>query len=60
MKNELTEIFRGFQVSEYALMVKNENLKMPEINKKLSKLKKDPVVTVIITRKLVKCNQFVT
>ena len=60
MKNELTEIFRGLQVSEYALMVKNENLKTPEINKKLSKLKKDPVVTVIITRKLVKCNQFVT
>ena len=53
------KIFRGFGVFEYALMVKNENPETPEINTKLSKLKKHPVVTVIIIRKLLKCNQFV-
>ena len=54
------EAFRGFRVFEYALaMAKNKNPEMPEINIKLSKLKKHPVVTVIISRKLLKCNQFV-
>ena len=53
------KIFRGFGDFEYALMIKNENLETPEINTKLSKLKKHPVVTVIITRKLLKYNQFV-
>ena len=28
--------FRGFRVFEYALWQKNENLEMPEINRKLS------------------------
>ena len=31
------KIFRGFQVFEYALMVKNEDPKTQEINIKLSK-----------------------
>ena len=52
-------IFRGFRVFEYNPMVKNENPETPEINIKLSKLKERPVVTVIVTRKLLKCNQFV-
>ena len=52
------KIFREFRVFEYALTVKNENPEMLEINIKLSKLKKHPVVTVIIARKLLKCNQF--
>ena len=51
--------FPRFQVFEYALMVKNENPETWENNKKLSKLKKHPVITVIITRKLLKCKQFV-
>ena len=33
------EIFRGFRVFEYTLMVKNENPETPEINIKFSKLK---------------------
>ena len=53
------EIFCGFQIFKYALMVKNENPKMPEINIKFSKLKKHPMVKVIITRKLLKSYQFV-
>ena len=53
------EIFRGFRVFEYALMVKNENPETPEINVRFSKLKNHPVVTVIITRKLLTWNQFV-
>ena len=53
------KIFRGFRVSGYALMLKYENPETPEINIQLSELKKHPVVTVIITRKLPKSNQFV-
>ena len=53
------KILRGFRVFEYTLMVKNDNPETSEINIKLSKLKKHPVVTVIITRKLLKCNEFV-
>ena len=53
------DIFRRFRVFVYALMIKNENPETPKINLKLSKLKKHPVVTVNITRKLLKCNQFV-
>ena len=51
------EIFRGFRVFKYALMTKNENPETPEINIKLSKLKKHPVVMVIMTGKLLKCSQ---
>ena len=53
------KIFRGFWVFEYALMVKNENPETLEINIELSKFKKKhPVVTAIIIKKLLKCNQF--
>ena len=38
---------------------KKENLEMPEINRKLSKSKKHPVLTITITGKLLKSNQFV-
>ena len=34
------KIFRGFQDFEFAVMIKNENPETPEINIKLSKLKK--------------------
>ena len=39
------KIFRGFRVFEYVLWQKNENPKMQEINRKLSKLK-----TLIVLR----------
>ena len=58
-KNKLMKIFCEFLIFKYPLMVKNESPQMPETNIKLSKLKKHPVVAVIITRKLLKCNQFV-
>ena len=40
-------------------VVKNENLDKPEINRKLSKWNKHPVLTINITGKLLKYNQFV-
>ena len=36
-KSSKNKIFRGFRIFEYALWQKNENLEMPEINRKLSK-----------------------
>ena len=42
-RNEPMKIFRGFWIFEYALWQKNKNPKMPEINRKLCKLK-TPVV----------------
>ena len=46
-RNELMKISRGFRVFEYALcMVKNENPEQPEIDRKLSKSIKHPVLTV--------------
>ena len=59
LKNELMKIFRVFQLFEYALMVKDENLEMSEINKKLSKQQKKTFLTVTITRKLLKNYEFV-
>ena len=44
LKNELMKIFRVFQLFEYALMVKDENLEMSEINKKLSKQQKKNIL----------------
>ena len=40
-------------------MAKNKKPEMPEINIKLSRLKKHPVETVIISRKLLKSYQLV-
>ena len=57
-KHELIKIFRGFRIFKYALWQKNENPEMPEINRKLSKLKKHPLLTVIITKKLLRNYQF--
>ena len=59
LKNELMKIFRVFQLFEYALMVKDENLEMSEINKKLSKQQKKTFLTVTVTRKLLKNYEFV-
>ena len=53
------KIFRVFQLFEYALMVKDENLEMSEINKKLSKQQKKTFLTVTVTRKLLKNYEFV-
>ena len=39
-------------------MTKNENLEMPEINRKLVNNKNRPLLTVTITRKLLKNYQF--
>ena len=39
-------------------MTKNENLEMPEINRKLVNNKNHPFLTVTITRKLLKNYQF--
>ena len=47
MKNDPTEIFRGFRA-------KNKNLEMPEINRKLSKSKEHPVLTVYHYQKTAK------
>ena len=52
-------MYHDFWVSQYALMVKHKKVEKPEINIKLSKLKKHPVVMVITTKKLLKYNQFV-
>ena len=59
LKNELMKIFRVFQLFEYALMVKDENLEMSEINKKLSKQQQKTFLTVTVTRKLLKNYEFV-
>ena len=53
------EILCGFRVFEYALMVKKRKPGNAGDQYKASKLKAHPVVRVIITRKLLKCNQFV-
>ena len=53
------KIFRVFQLFEYALMVKDENLEMSEINKKLSKQQQKTFLTVTVTRKLLKNYEFV-
>ena len=45
-KSSKNKIFRGFRVFKYVLLQKNENLEMPEINRKLSKSKKHSVLTV--------------
>ena len=58
-KNEFTKMFCGFRGFEYALWPKSENPQMPEINIKLSKSKKHPLLMVTITRKLLKSHQFV-
>ena len=44
-KSSKNKIFRGFRVFACS-MAKNENPEMPEINRKLSKSKKHPVLTV--------------
>ena len=38
-KNEPMKIFRDFRVFEYALWQKTKTLEMPQVNRKLSKLK---------------------
>ena len=52
-------IFPGFCVFVYPLGQKNENPEMTGINRKYSKEKKHPFLTVTITRKLLKSYQFV-
>ena len=44
-KSSKNKIFRGFRVFEYVLWQKNENPEIPEINTKLSKFKRHPVLT---------------
>ena len=44
-KSSKNKIFRGFRVFEYALWQKAKTPEMPEINRKLSKSKKHPVLT---------------
>ena len=44
-KNELIQILHGFRVFECALWQKNKDTEMPDINRKLSKSKKHPVLT---------------
>ena len=44
-KSSKNKTFGGFYVFEYVLWQKNENPKMLEINRKLSKSKKEPVLT---------------
>ena len=54
LKNELMKIFRVFQLFEYALMVKDENLEMSEINKKLSKQQKKNILNGYRYQKIAK------
>ena len=46
LKNELVKIFRGSRGFRICSMAKNENPETPEINRKLSKSKKSPVLIV--------------
>ena len=55
------KIFRGFRVFEKrktTKTTKNERPKMPEINTQLFNNKNHPLLTVTITRKLLKNHQF--
>ena len=59
MKNDVIE---GFRFSRFSNMLygKKGKPEMPEINRKFSKLKEHPVLTVDVTRKLLKSNLFIT
>ena len=45
-KNELIKIFHGFRDFPICSMIKNENPETPEIDRKLSKSIKHPVLTI--------------
>ena len=53
-KSSENKIFCGFRIFGYVLCQKEENLEMPEINRKLSKSKKHRVLTFTVTIKLLK------
>ena len=54
------KIFRGFRVFGYALWEKMKTLKMPEFKRKLFNDKIHPLLTVTITRKLLKIANLVS
>ena len=57
LKNELVKIFRGFRVFEYALWQKTKTRKC-RISTESFLNKKNPLVTVTISRKLLESYQF--
>ena len=57
-KNEVMKIFRGFCVFEYALCEKVKNGKCRKLPESILD-KKHQLLTVVITRKLLKSHQFV-